>query len=152
MTKNVTFRHATHHDLASIVKMLADDQLGATREDFAGSPQAYQDAFDDIQNDPRNELIVAEVNHQVVGCLQLTFIPGLSRKGAERAQIESVRIAQDMRGQGLGQRFFQWAIDRAQKKGCTLVQLTTDAARTDAHGFYERLGFAATHVGMKLKL
>jgi len=152
---NVDFRLAEHKDLAVIVRMLADDPLGATREDMPCSvddqpAKAYRDAFADIQGDARNELIVAELNGEVVGCLQLTYIPGLSRRGAERAQIESVRVRRDQRGCGLGQTLFQWAIDRAREKNCALVQLTTDAERTDAHAFYQRLGFTPSHTGMKL--
>jgi len=152
---NLIYRQATQGDLSDIIRLLADDPLGATREDVPPSADArpaevYRNAFADIQNDPRNELIVAELGGDVVGCLQLTYIPGLSRRGAERAQIESVRVKRDLRGQGLGQKLFQWAIDRARKKNCALVQLTTDAARTDAHAFYERLGFTPSHTGMKL--
>lgn len=152
---NLIYRQATQGDLTDIIRLLADDPLGATREDVPPSADAqpaevYRDAFADIQNDPRNELIVAELGGDVVGCLQLTYIPGLSRRGAERAQIESVRVKRDLRGQGLGQKLFQWAIDRAREKNCALVQLTTDAARTDAHAFYERLGFTPSHTGMKL--
>jgi len=151
---NLIYRQANQDDLADIIRLLADDPLGATREDIPAAAEqptkAYKDAFADIQNDPRNELIVLELDGDVAGCLQLTYIPGLSRRGAERAQIESVRVKSDLRGQGLGQKLFQWAIDRAREKNCALVQLTTDAARTDAHAFYERLGFTPSHTGMKL--
>ncbi len=154
---DVRFRHAEPQDLAAVIRLLADDALGATREDIPTSAddqpaQVYRDAFADIQRDERNELVIAELNGEVVGCLQLTYIPGLSRRGAQRAQIESVRVKRDLRGQGLGHQLFQWAIDRARTKNCALVQLTTDAARTDAHAFYERLGFTPSHTGMKLNL
>ena len=133
--------------------MLADDPLGATREDFADPlPDSYTAAFAAIAADPRNELMVAVRGDSVVGCLQLTFIPGLSRRGAERAQIESVRVARRERGRGLGRQLFEWAIVRARTRGCALVQLTTDKTRPDAHRFYETLGFAASHDGMKLAL
>jgi GNAT superfamily N-acetyltransferase len=143
-------RRATARDVPAIVEMLADDPLGARRE-RPGDP-AYAEAFKEIDSDPRQLLVVAEVGTEVVGTLQLTFIPGLSRLGASRALIEAVRVRADQRGTGLGGRLIQWAIDTARTRGAALVQLTTDASRTDAHRFYERLGFQATHVGMKLPL
>jgi len=152
---DVNFRLAEPQDLAAVIQLLADDALGMSREDVPPSThdqpaQVYLDAFADIQRDARNELIVAELGGEVVGCLQLTYIPGLSRRGAERGQIESVRVKRDLRGHGLGQKLFQWAIERARDKNCALVQLTTDAARTEAHAFYQRLGFTPSHTGMKL--
>ncbi len=146
-------RRAEADDLPAIVGLLADDPLGATREDFADPlPGCYTAAFAAIAADPRNELVVAVRGHVVVGCLQLTFIPGLSRRGAERAQIESVRVARRERGRGLGRQLFEWAIDRARTRGCALVQLTTDKGRPETHKFYEQLGFVASHEGMKLGL
>ncbi len=146
-------RPAEADDLPAIVGLLADDPLGATREDCADPlPDSYTAAFAAIAADPRNELVVAVRGNAVVGCLQLTFIPGLSRRGAERAQIESVRVARRERGQGLGRRLFDWAIDRARARGCALMQLTTDKGRPEAHKFYEQLGFVASHEGMKLGL
>ena len=130
--------------------MLADDPLGARREQ-PGDP-AYLAAFTALAADPRQLLVVAEQDGAPVGTLQLTFIPGLSRRGATRAQIEAVRVRADRRGSGLGQELVRWAIDTARERGCVLVQLTTDNSRTDAHRFYERLGFQASHVGMKLPL
>jgi ribosomal protein S18 acetylase RimI-like enzyme len=146
-------RQARREDIPPIVAMLADDALGATRERYQDPlPQPYWDAFNAIDADPNNRLLVAEENGAVVGCLQLTFIPSLSRLGAERAQIESVRIASSQRGSGLGRRLIEEAIAQARTHGSKLVQLTTDKARTDARRFYESLGFTATHEGMKLNL
>ena len=95
-------------------------------------------------------LMVATSGAEVVGTLQLTFIPGLSRQGATRALIEAVRVRSDQRGSGLGGKLIEWAVETARSRGAAMVQLTTDASRVDAHRFYERLGFSATHVGMKL--
>jgi GNAT superfamily N-acetyltransferase len=147
-TNGLVIRRATTADVAAIVAMLADDPLGAARES-PGDP-AYAAAFAQIDADPRQFLAVAELAGEVVGTLQLTFIPGLSRKGASRAQIEAVRVRSDQRGSGLGRRLAEWAVETARERGAALVQLTTDAGRTDAHRFYERLGFVASHVGMKL--
>ncbi|MFC4856464.1 GNAT family N-acetyltransferase [Actinophytocola glycyrrhizae] len=143
-------RRAVAEDVPAIVAMLADDPLGAEREQ-PGAP-AYAEAFAEIDADPRQFLAVAVADTEVVGTLQLTFIPGLSRLGATRAQIEAVRVRSDQRGGGLGRRLCEWAIDTARERGAAMVQLTTDASREDAHRFYERLGFAASHVGMKLPL
>lgn len=146
----VIIRRARRDDVEDIVTMLADDPLGATRE-RPGDPR-YAEAFAELDSDPHQLLAVAERDGEVVGTLQLTFIPGLSRVGATRALIESVRVRTDQRGGGLGQRLIEWSIDEARRRGCALVQLTTDASRVDAHRFYERLGFVASHVGMKLAL
>jgi ribosomal protein S18 acetylase RimI-like enzyme len=148
-----TIRDATRADLPAIVRMLADDPLGATRERATDPlPREYLDAFDAIRTHTGNHLLVADLDGKIVGCLQLTFIPGLSRMGLTRAQIESVRIDSSMRGRKLGELMIQDAIARARVHGCGVVQLTTDKARADAHRFYERLGFKATHEGMKLSL
>ncbi len=144
------FRAAAVADLAAIVALLADDVLGAARE-APGDP-AYLAAFAAIAADPNQMLAVAEQDGRVIGCLQLTFIPGLSHRGAWRGQIESVRIAADQRGSGLGRRFFEWAIAQCRARGCRIVQLTTDKSRGDARRFYESLGFAASHDGMKITL
>ncbi|MFL6144381.1 MAG: GNAT family N-acetyltransferase [Labedaea sp.] len=148
MTDPLTIRSARTEDVPDIVAMLADDPLGATRE-RPGDPR-YAVAFAELDADPRQLLVVAEAGGEVVGTLQLTLIPGLSRRGATRALIESVRVRSDQRGAGLGQRLVEWAIEQARQRGCALVQLTTDASRTEAHRFYARLGFTASHVGMKL--
>ena len=145
------FRTATRADLPAIIALLADDVLGKAR-DFAVVDDAYERAFADIDADPRNLLVVADDGGEVVACMQLTYIPGLGRHGAERSQIEAVRVRADRRGTGLGARFMTWAIDRARERGCALVQLTTDKSRADAHRFYARLGFVASHEGMKLAL
>jgi GNAT superfamily N-acetyltransferase len=131
--------------------MLADDALGAARED-AGLPldPGYIRAFAAIAADPNQMLAVAEEDGVVVGTLQLTFIPGLSYKGAWRGQIEAVRVAASRRGQGLGARMIRWALDECRARGCRLVQLSTNMSRTDAHRFYERLGFSRSHFGYKL--
>lgn len=147
------FRPAKAADLPGIVAMLADDQLGSQRED-ASLPlnSRYTDAFAAIDADPNQFLAVVEIEGQLAGCLQLTFVPGLSRLGMRRGQIESVRIAADQRGAGLGRRMFEWAIEQCRERGCELVQLTTDKTRPDALRFYESLGFVASHEGMKLSL
>lgn len=147
------FRDATEADLSAIVALLADDPLGATREAPATElPAAYAEAFAAIAADPNNRLIVADDEGAVVGCLQLTFIPGLTYTGGWRAQIEGVRIARSQRGRGLGRAMFDWVIEQARARGCRLVQLTTNKARPDALRFYESLGFTASHEGMKLDL
>ncbi len=141
-------RRAGAGDVPAIVAMLADDPLGARRE-RPGDP-AYAEAFAEVDADPRQLLVVAVEGDEVVGTLQLTFIPGLSRLGATRALIEAVRVRSDRRGGGLGERLVRWAVDTARDRGAAMVQLTTDASRADARRFYERLGFQASHVGMKL--
>jgi GNAT superfamily N-acetyltransferase len=143
-------RTARQADVPAIVAMLADDPLGAARE-HPGDP-AYLAAFAALDADPRQLLVVADVDGEPVGTLQLTFIPGLSRRGATRAQIEAVRVRADRRGAGLGETLIRWAVDTARERGCVMVQLTSDSSRVDAHRFYERLGFRASHVGMKLPL
>jgi len=151
--KDVIIRPANRKDLGYVVQLLANDPLGSERETVTDPPaKPYVDAFEAMTADPRNEFIVAERNGEIVGCLQLTFIPGLARMGMERAQIESVRVAQSVRGEGLGKKLFEWVIERARERGCGLVQLTTDNLRHDAHGFYQSLGFVASHIGMKLAL
>lgn len=144
-------RPATRADVPAIVALLADDPLGAAREDL-GDLTAYEDAFDRIDADPAHALVVLDDGGAVVGTLQLSLLPGLSRRGALRAQIEAVRVASTHRGQRLGEQLVVWAIEESRRRGAVLVQLTTDASRTDAHRFYERLGFAPSHVGMKLAL
>jgi len=153
MESPVTFREATRDDVTRIVAMLADDVLGAQREDYADPlPACYYDAFEAVDRDPNQELVVAEVDGRVVGTVQLTFLPGLSHRGAWRGQIEAVRVDASMRGAGLGARLLEWSIERARARGCRMVQLTSDKTRADAIRFYERLGFRATHEGMKLRL
>jgi ribosomal protein S18 acetylase RimI-like enzyme len=148
-----SFRAARLDDLPAIVALLADDELGRGRESPGPIASAdYAQAFAEIERTPNNTLIVADVEGRVAGVLQLTIIPGLARKGAKRALIESVRIASWTRGQGLGAAMMHHAIEEARRAGCGLVQLTSDKRRARAHAFYARLGFVATHEGFKLKL
>jgi GNAT superfamily N-acetyltransferase len=150
---DLTFRRAAERDLGEIAALLADDILGASRERTDPlALQAYADAFAAIDRDENQFLAVAEDGGRIVGTLQLTFIPGLARGGIWRGQIEAVRIASDRRGEKIGEAMFAWAVEQCRARGCGLVQLTTDKARPDAHRFYERLGFAPTHVGYKLDL
>jgi ribosomal protein S18 acetylase RimI-like enzyme len=144
-------RRATREDVEAIVRLLIDDQLGATR-DSADDLSPYLKAFEDIDADPNQLLMVADDGGEVVGTFQLTFIPGLSRKGSLRGQIEGVRVRSDQRGTGLGGTLITWAVDESRRRGCALVQLTSDQSRVDAHRFYERLGFTASHQGFKLAL
>lgn len=150
---DLVFRPATRGDVDVIVRMLADDPLGAQRERYASPlPRSYERAFVAIQADPNNELVVAEADGRVVGVVQLTFIPYLTHQGSWRALIEGVRVDASARSQGVGQRMFTWAIERARERGCRIVQLTTDKSRPDALRYYQRLGFVASHEGMKLVL
>lgn len=177
----IYFRAATIADLPAIVRMLADDFLGGRRESFEEPlPESYVKAFREIEADSNNELIVAvrqpdlpvadgvqrestdrEAVHagetpparsKVVGTMQLTFTPSISFRGGKRATVESVRVDTKYRGQGIGEQMMRWAIERAKERGCVSMQLTTNLERKDAHRFYERLGFAPSHLGMKLKL
>lgn len=149
----LSFRLATRRDLDDIVRMLADDALGAKRETYASPlPEAYRRAFETIDNDPNNELVVATLGGRVVGVLQVTFIPYITYRGGWRALIEGVRVDSSVRSGGVGKRMFEWAIERARQKGCHMVQLTSDKSRPDAIRFYENLGFVATHEGLKLHL
>ena len=149
----IVFRPATRDDVPAVVSLLAGDELGATRETVGERVDAaYWAAFEAIDADPRNALVVADRAGEVVGCLQLTFIPSLTRRGGERAQIEGVRVHAGLRGAGLGRAMLGWAVDRARERGCRLVQLTTDERRVDAGRFYASLGFRPSHEGMKLEL
>lgn len=148
---SLLFRQARAEDVPAIVAMLADDPLGAQREGDPNDPR-YMAAFERIDADPWDELIVAERDGKVIGTMQLTYLAGLSRLGSERCQIEAVRVAAQARGEGLGRRMIQWAIDRARARGCAMVQLTSDKTRRDAHRFYDSLGFTASHEGYKLTL
>lgn len=150
----LTFRLATHDDLPSIVALLADDALGAERESNSKPLlPGYEIAFSAIDADSNNELIVVERSGDaIIVVLQLTFIPNITYRGSWRALIEGVRVARKARGSGVGEQLMLWAIARARARGCLLLQLTTDKARPDAIRFYERLGFSASHEGMKLRL
>ena len=148
---DVVIRRATATDVPGIVAMIADDQLGATRESL-DDPAPYLKAFEQIDADPNQVLVVAERNGELVGTLQLTIIPGLSRRGSSRGLIEAVRVAAPARGSGLGTTLIEWAIQESRTRGCALVQLTSDKTRTEAHRFYDHLGFTNSHEGFKLKL
>jgi ribosomal protein S18 acetylase RimI-like enzyme len=154
MPDPITIREARREDVAAIVRLLADDHLGAGREVVSDPPlAAYFEAFEKVAADPRNLLAVAQdAAGEVVGTLQLTFIPGLSNQGAELALIEAVRIDSTLRGQGLGQVLVGWALDEARRRGCRFVELFTHASRADAQRFYERLGFQRSHAGMRRAL
>ncbi len=149
----VAFRRARADDLPAIVDLLADDPIGRGRE--SAGPQlhpCYAAAYAAIERDRNQMLAVAEHNGRIVGCLQLSFIPGIARRGLWRGQIEGVRVASDQRGSGIGRAMLLWAIAECRKRGCGLVQLTSDERRSDAQRFYEALGFRATHRGYKLEL
>ncbi len=147
----VAMREAVRQDLPGIIGLLADDALGAKREDFRNPlPECYFQAFEAINRDPNQRLMVADRDGVVVGTLQLTFIPNLTYQGGWRAQIEGVRIASDMRGEGLGARMVEDAVGQARDRGCIMIQLSCDKSREASRRFYEGLGFEATHEGMKL--
>lgn len=142
-------REAARDDVPAIVSMLADDELGRRREDpSAPLPEAYWTAYDAIATDPHNLLVVLD-DGEVVGTLQLTLIPHLTFRGGWRAQVEAVRVAAHRRGEGLGRLLLAWAVEEARRRGCHLIQLTTNVARPEAAAFYASLGFAHTHAGMK---
>jgi ribosomal protein S18 acetylase RimI-like enzyme len=149
----VTIRRARRDDVSSIIAMLADDPLGGQRERRDHPlPQAYFDAFERVQRDPNIQLVVAEDGEgAVVGCLQLCILAGLSSQGASRGLLEDVRVASHCRSRGIGEQMVQWAVTEARTKGCKLVELLTHHTRVDAQRFYERLGFARSHVGMTLR-
>ena len=153
-TSTVVLRRAEAGDVRAIVDLLAADQLGAARDGVstAADLAAYQRAFRAIDADPAHLLVVAQAGQQLAATLQLSFIPGLARRGALRAQIEAVRVHESYRGRGLGAAMMRWAISEARRRGCGLVQLTTDKSRPEAHRFYAQLGFVASHEGMKLRL
>ena len=150
MASDFVFRQALKADLPVLVDLLADDVLGAQREDNSKPVRpAYAKAFAEIDQDDNNALVVVEQAHQIVAMLQLTFIPYLNRMGSRRCLIEGVRIKASHRNQGLGHQIFSWAIEQAKEKGCFMIQLTSDKQRTDAIRFYEQLGFIASHEGFK---
>jgi GNAT superfamily N-acetyltransferase len=152
-TPDLVIRRAARDDLPAIVQLLADDRLGAAREAaVVPLPASYLTAFEAIDRDPNHRLVVAEADGRVVGVLQLTLLPYLTYQGSWRALIEGVRVASDRRSEGIGRRLIEWAIDRARDHGCRIVQLTSDKSRHDAVRFYERLGFVASHEGLKLHL
>lgn len=150
------FRVATREDLPAIMELIVRDSLSHPEPDQApqdgGPTDRQREAFDTIAAHPDNEIVVATLDGAVVGTLQLTYIPGLAYQGGWRAQVEAVRVRGDLRGRRIGTRLMEWAIGRARERGCKLVQLTTNKSRVDAQRFYERLGFARSHIGMKLLL
>jgi ribosomal protein S18 acetylase RimI-like enzyme len=148
---SLVIREARHRDLAAVIAMLADDELGRGREDV-NDLDRYSGVFGTIEGDSRNAIMVAEEDGTVLGCFQITFITGLSRKGATRALVEGVRTAAAARGRGIGEAMMRQAIAMAKARDCALVQLTSDKSRKRAHAFYERLGFAMSHEGFKLDL
>lgn len=151
--KQLTFRRAVAADLATIVGLLADDVLGGSRETVRPEDaDRYRNAFSEIEADGNQFLCVVEDGSEIVGTFQLTIIPGLSRGGSKRAQVEAVRVSRSRRNEQIGEAMFQWAIDYSRLRGCTFMQLTTDKQRPDAHRFYDRLGFEPTHIGYKLRL
>ena len=148
----ITIRTARRDDVAAIIAMLADDHLGRARERLERPlPAAYYQAFERLSDDPNIDLVVAEEGARVVGCLQLCILPGLSSQGASRGLIEDVRVASDRRSRGIGEKLVQWAVGEAKTRGCKLVELLTHHTRVDAQRFYERLGFARSHVGMTVR-
>ncbi|HEX9962624.1 MAG TPA: GNAT family N-acetyltransferase [Pyrinomonadaceae bacterium] len=150
---NLKFRQAKREDLPEIVRMLSDDFLGRARERYETPlPESYIKAFEEIEADKNNELVIAEIDGAVVGTLQITFTPSISFQGGKRATIESVRVDEKYRGRGIGKELMKRAIERAKQENCFTVQLTTNADRADAHRFYENLGFKGSHLGMKLYL
>ena len=152
-TDAITIRPARREEVPAIVALLADDPLGRERETASDPlPGSYWRAFDDMAGQSGNLLFVAERSREVIGCLQLTIIPGLSRRGMKRGLIEAVRVGAGARGLGVGEQMVRHAIQVARAAKCGIVQLTSDTSRADAHRFYERLGFVASHVGFKLAL
>lgn len=145
----LTCRRAARADLPRLLELLADDILGKNREAIGSGDPVYAAAFEVIDGDPNQQLLVGEVEGRVIAMLQLTFIPGLSRRGAWRANIESVRVDGSLRSRGIGAWLIERAIELARARGCRLVQLTSDKRRTEAHSFYGRLGFTASHEGFK---
>ena len=144
---------ATREDVAGIIALLADDPLGKTREDTSDPLNpTYEAAFAALSDDPNQRLFVMKEGDDVIGCAQLTLIPGLSRKGMWRGQIEAVRVAQSHQGSGLGRSLIEHCIEVSKDNRCGLVQLTSDKSREDAHAFYDALGFKASHEGYKLSL
>jgi len=140
-------------DLPSIVRLLADDELGSQREKYeAPLPKSYDEAFRQIASDHNHQLIVAEQGGKVIGTLHLMFLPSISYQGGLRAQVESVRVDKEYRNLGIGSRMMEWAIERARERNAHVIQLTSHLSRKDAHRFYEKLGFTGSHLGMKLEL
>ena len=153
MTANsVSIRPARREDVAEIVAMLADDHLGRARERVEDPlPAVYYEAFERVERDQNLQLVVAESEGRVVGCLQLAILPGISSQGGLRGLLEDVRVATDCRSRGIGEQLVQWAVREAKARGCNLVELLTHQSRVDAQRFYKRLGFSASHMGMTVR-
>lgn len=149
---NLVLRRATRSDLPRLLALLADDRLGKNREGVGSEDACYAQAFEAIDADPNQHMLVGEQDGRVIAMLQLTFIPGLSRRGAWRANIEAVRVDGTLRGQGIGRHMLATALQLARERACRMVQLSSDKSRIEAHRFYGQFGFAATHEGFKLKL
>ncbi|MGY3076437.1 ribosomal protein S18 acetylase RimI-like enzyme [Bradyrhizobium sp. LM6.10] len=150
--ESVSIRPARREDVAAIVAMLADDRLGSARERVEDPlPGAYYEAFARVGRDENLQLVVAESEGRVVGCLQLAILPGISSQGGMRGLLEDVRVASDCRSRGIGEQLVQWAVTEAKARGCNLVELLTHQTRTDAQRFYKRLGFTSSHVGMTVR-
>ena len=150
--RDVTVRKMQNTDLPRILQLLADDELGQLRERLQKIPHDdYRRAFTAIDADPNQYLAVFEKNDDIIGCLQISFIPGLARRGALRGQIESVRVVANIRGNGYGTLMMAWAIEKCREQGCSLVQLSSDKIRNDARRFYQKLGFVPSHEGFKLQ-
>ncbi len=149
----VTFRQAAEDDLAAIVALLADDDFGSERETAAPPlDQGYVDGFAAVSDDPNQLLAVAEMNGEIVGTVQISFVPGVALRGALRGTLEGVRVARHLRGKGVGREMIAWAVEQCRARGCALVQLTTNKQRRGAQDFYRALGFANSHEGFKLTL
>ena len=148
----MALREARRADIRRVVEMLADDELARGREDLTGDMASYYAAFDAIAADPNNSLYVWDENGAVMGCLQLTFLPGISYQGSWIAQVEGVRVDSSLRGTGIGEKMMETVIAKARERGCKQLQLTTNKWRTNAQRFYSRLGFVGSHEGMKLAL
>jgi ribosomal protein S18 acetylase RimI-like enzyme len=150
--ESVSIRPARREDVAAIVAMLADDRLGSARERVEDPlPAAYYEAFARVERDENLQLVVAESEGRVIGCLQLAILPGISSQGGMRGLLEDVRVASDCRSRGIGEQLVQWAVTEAKARGCNLVELLTHQTRTDAQRFYKRLGFTSSHVGMTVR-
>lgn len=151
---DIVFRRATSADVDDIVRLLANDSLGQQREDYSHPlPDCYLLAFRNIEKDKNNELIVASsAKDGIIGTLHLTYLPSMTFRGSWRAQIEAVRVDKRYRGHLVGQELFKWAIEHSKERGCEILQLTCNNARTDAHRFYRRLGFENSHIGFKMNL
>lgn len=153
MENTLQFRIAQERDLYDIIRLITQDQLGSQRETLSNPPaKIYIDAFKAMLTQQGNNFIIGLQDNKIVGCYQFSVIYGVSRGGAPRAQIESVRVEQNLRGAGIGRKLMLDAIDRAKKSNCQLIQLTTDKTRDDAHRFYDGLGFMASHIGYKMKV